>query len=169
MVGKQFRLFLAAVACFLTLALLPLTIRPTWAQAATVRLKAHLSGAQEVPPVASPGTGLADLVLDPLTGQLRGLIIFAGLTSPVTAAVIHGPAPAGMNAAAIAQLPIFPAATSGTYTLVNLVSPLTPAQMDSMLHDLTYLNLHTSIFPGGEIRGQLVVFRPLPGVELLLD
>ncbi|MCX5887952.1 MAG: CHRD domain-containing protein, partial [Deltaproteobacteria bacterium] len=71
-------------------------------------------------------------------------------------------------AGVVAFLPNFPAATSGTYASFNLVPPLTPSQVHAMLFDLCYLNLRTSVFPGGEIRGQLIAPHLIPILELLL-
>ena len=156
------------IALFIVLALPSFTL-PSRALAATVPLKAILNGAQEVPPnTLTSGVGAADLTLDTLTGQLAGNLTFSGLTSPVTAAAIHGPAPAGANGPVIALLPNFPATTSGTYSLFNSVPPLTPPQVSQMLAGLYYLNLHNSVFPSGEIRGQLIVPNLTSFLELLL-
>jgi hypothetical protein len=166
--GKKSRLYPAGIALFLALALIATTLL-SGALAATIQLKARLNGAQEAPPnTLSSGIGAAALTLDTVTGQLGGILTFSGLTSPVTVAAIHGPAPVGVNAGVIAFLPNFPAATSGAYASFNLVPPLTPAQVHAMLFDLCYLNLHTSVSPGGEIRGQLVAPHPIPALELLL-
>lgn len=168
MAGKKSRLSPWGIALFIVLALPSLTL-PSRALAATIHLIAILNGAQEVPPnTLTSGVGAADLTLDTLTGQLAGNLTFSGLTSPVTAAAIQGPAPAGANAGVIAFLPNFPAATSGTYASFNMVPPLTPLQVSQMLAGLYYLNLHTSVFPSGEIRGQLIVPNLTSFLELLL-
>jgi hypothetical protein len=40
---------------------------------------------------------------------------------------------------------------------INLiVGPLTPAQVADLMNGLSYINIHTSQFPGGEIRGQIL-------------
>lgn len=170
MIGRKSRLYPAGIALFLALTLIAITL-PSGTLAATIHLRAHLNNAQEVPPTPnkSPGTGVADLTLDTLTGQLGGSLSFSGLISPVTNAAIHGPAPAGAFAGVVALLPGFPlGTTAGTYASFNLVPLLTPSQVQAMLLDLCYLNLHTSIFPGGEIRGQLLVSPIIPALELLL-
>jgi hypothetical protein len=168
MVGKKSRLSPGGIALFLALVLLAMPL-PSRALAATIPLKAILNGAQEVPPnTITSGVGEAYLIIDTLNGQLAGSLTFSGLTAPVTAAAIHGPAPAGMNAPVVALLPNFPlGVTAGTYASFNLVPPLTPAQVSAMLAGLYYLNLHTTLFPAGEIRGQLVVPYPIAALELL--
>ncbi len=137
----------------------------------------HLSAANEVPPVASPGTGLATVVLDPTAQTIQINATFSGLTSNDMAAHIHCCAPLGTNAPVATTVPAFPGfplgVTSGSYQ--SVVFDLTqstiynPAfvtsqggipQAEAALiagieNGLTYLNIHTANFPGGEIRGQL--------------
>src|ERR1700751_3140229 len=52
-------------------------------------LKAVLSGANEVPPTPSSGTGLAIVILDPTAQTLQVNATFSGLTSNDVAAHIH--------------------------------------------------------------------------------
>ena len=40
-------------------------------------------------------------------------------------------------------------------SLVGAVT-LTPAQLGSLVDQLTYANVHTTNFPGGELRGQIL-------------
>ena len=102
---------------------------------------------QEVPPTASTAAGIALIALDVATDRLGYDIRFAGLTSPETAAHIHGFAPPGANAGV--QHPL--AAGSPKLGVWNY-----PAASEAdVLSGLTYVNIHTNMFPGGEIRGQL--------------
>ena len=142
---------------------------------------ANLSAANEVqtPPVVSPGTGLATIVLDPTAETLTVSATFSDLTSITNAAHIHCCAPVGANAGVATTVPAFPGfplgVTSGTYGPVtfDLTQPLiyNPAfvsmfagglpQAEAALiagiqNGLTYFNIHTTNFPMGEIRGQLV-------------
>src|SRR5262244_1651191 len=48
-----------------------------------------LSGANEVPPVDTPGAGSVTVVLDPTAETIQILASFFGLTAPDTAAHIH--------------------------------------------------------------------------------
>jgi hypothetical protein len=80
---------------------------------------ANLSGGNEVPPVASGGTGLATIVLDPTAQTLQVNATFSGLTSLDVAAHIHCCAPLGTNVGVATTVPAFPGfplmVTSGTY------------------------------------------------------
>ena len=116
-------------------------------------------------------------------------VTFSGLSSNVTSAHIHCCAPLGTNAGVATTVPAFPlfplGVTSGTYSsaVFDLTQPLiyntTPitgfvdmqgglAQAEAALitgiqAGQTYLNIHTSMFPGGEIRGQLFAAAAVPG------
>ncbi len=119
------------------------------ARADQINFKADLSGANEVPPVTTPGKGSATASLDTGTKTLTWTVDYSGLTGPVTAAHVHGPAAPGANAGVLVPL-------SG-----NLASPikgsatLTNAQVSDLEAGRTYINLHTAENKGGEIRGQL--------------
>jgi CHRD domain-containing protein len=147
----------------------------------------NLAGANEVPPVASPGTGFAAVVLDPTAQTIQINATFSGLTSNDTAAHIHCCAPLGTNAGVATTVPAFPGfplgVTFGTYVspVLDLTQPLiyNPAfvtmqgglsQAEAALiagieNEMTYLNIHTMNNPGGEIRGQL---EPVPEPTTLL-
>jgi hypothetical protein len=136
----------------------------------------QLSGSQEVPPNASPGTGTATVTVN---GNLMSVdVVFANLIGNSTAAHIHCCAPAGVNAGVATQLPTFLGfplgVTSGNYFQIfdmALASSYSAAFLNANGGDPlvarntlfaafesgnTYFNLHTSQFPGGEIRGQLL-------------
>ncbi|HWI13109.1 MAG TPA: CHRD domain-containing protein, partial [Burkholderiales bacterium] len=72
---------------------------------------ANLSGANEVPPVASPGTGTANVTLDTAAQTLRVQVTFAGLLSPTTASHIHcclpSPFATGINVGVATTTPTF--------------------------------------------------------------
>lgn len=147
------------------------------AQATIVTLYASLSGAAEAPPNASPGTGLGIITLDDVANTMRVQITFSGLTAPNTAAHIHCcTAIAGVGTVGVATTTPtftgFPAGvTSGSYDhtfdmlLASSYNPAfvtanggTPASAEAVLFtglktDHSYLNIHTTAFGGGEIRG----------------
>src|SRR4029079_3867572 len=112
--------------------------------------KSSLSGSQEVPPNASTATGTATVVLSDDRTTISVDVTFSGLTTPATVAHIHGPAGPGMTAPPIIPLTDFPTTTSGTY---SHKFPITPEQIEELANALTYLNIHSSTFPNGEIRG----------------
>ena len=148
-----------------------------------------LTGAQEVPPTGSPGIGSALVTLDTTTNLLTVNVAFAGLGSPTIASHIHCCTPPGANAMVATAVPTFPGfplgVTTGTYLMtfdLTLASTYNPAFITAhggtvagaqaafiagLTSGQTYLNIHTSQFPGGEIRGQLQAV-PEPASLLLL-
>ena len=154
-----------------------LVLAPPPSYALPLEFTALLSGPAESPPNASPGTGFADVTIDPVTHTMHVDVTFSGLTGTTTASYIHcctavpGTGTAGV---AVPTFPGFPlGVTSGTYdhtfdmTLASSYDPTfmtasggTPAGAEASLDagiiaDKAYLNIHTSLFPGGEIRGFL--------------
>ena len=147
------------------------------AHAVPMTFVGNLSGANEVPPVATPGTGTATIIWDPTAQTLQVNATFSGLTTNDVAAHIHCCAPLGTNAGVATTVPAFPGfplgGTSGTFSsaVFDLTQPLiyNPAfvtlegglaQAEAALiagieGGQTYFNIHTVINPGGEIRGQL--------------
>lgn len=107
---------------------------------------ATLTGAQEVPANNSTATGRATLLLSPDEKTARVSLAFAGLSSGQTDAHIHGPAPAGVSAPAIFPLPLG--------QLSDFQITLTSSQVQDLKNGLLYVNVHTSNFTTGEIRGQ---------------
>lgn len=159
------------------------------AQAAPMEFTTTLSGANEVPPVASAGTGSANVFYDPTAHTLQVNITFSGLTGTTTASHIHCCTALPFqttppNAQVATQTPTFPGfplgVTSGVYnsvtfdlTLASSWNPAfitnhggTTAQAEAdfaagLFGNKSYLNVHSSFAPGGEIRGVLV-FVPEP-------
>jgi len=115
-----------------------------------------VDASQEVPPNGSTATGTVTGTLDTATNTFSWTVTFSGLTTPQTAAHFHGPALAGQNA--------------GIQIDIGLGSPntgssvVTSGQSADILAGLWYVNIHTTMFPGGEIRGQLV-----PTLDLFAD
>src|SRR3954451_10054954 len=148
----------------------------------TIIYGASLSGAIEVPPNASLGTGTALVTIDDVANTMRVQVTFSGLTGTTTASHIHCcTSAAGTGTAGVATTtPTFPGfplgVTSGTYDQtfdLGLASTYNPAfvtaqggvaqaelaLLTAMAADKTYLNVHSSFATGGEIRGFLV---PVP-------
>jgi ABC-type xylose transport system permease subunit len=113
-----------------------------------IALRATLTGAAEKPtPVVSSATGAFAGVIDPATRVLSYTVTYAGL-SPVAGHLhrvnaANGTGPVEIPFAALAS-PII-----GTTTLT------TSTRVDSLLNGFYYANLHTTAFPGGEIRGDI--------------
>lgn len=119
------------------------------AQATVTQFIATLDGAQETPPTGSPGTGTGSFVLDTSAHTLTFNITFSGLSGAEIAAHIHGPAPKGTPAGVIFGLPAG-SPKVGTWT------GLTSTQEQQILDNLDYVNIHSTVNGGGEIRGQIV-------------
>ncbi|MDQ3666829.1 MAG: CHRD domain-containing protein [Acidobacteriota bacterium] len=157
------------------------------ARADTLVFTTTLSGANEVPPNASPGTGNAVVTVDTVTQMMGVTATFSGLLDNTTVAHIHcctGPEANAGVATAVPTFPGFPAgATAGSYSQsfdLTLASTYNPAFITAhggtvagaqaaflagLQGGQTYFNIHTNLFPGGEIRGQL---QPVPEPATLL-
>src|SRR5258708_22294217 len=158
---------------------------PATARAAIIVYVAHLTGPNESPPNASPGLGDAEVDLDLAMHTMHVHATFSGLLGPTTASHIHAAtAVPGTGTAGVATtVPSFPGfplgVTSGTFdnTFNTLdLGPYNPAFVAanggtaasaetalaaSMADGTSYYNIHTMVFPGGEIRGFLQA-EPVP-------
>jgi hypothetical protein len=163
----------------------------TTGQAQTFIYDASLSGPAESPPNASPGTGFAEVTVNPTTNLLTVHVTFSGLTGPTTASHIHAPTPTPLTGTAgvATQTPSFTGfplgVTSGTFDNsfdMSLSSTWNPAYVTAtggtvagaestfvaaLSGGEAYLNIHTTTFNGGEIRGFLLAV-PEPGTISLL-
>jgi CHRD domain len=110
-----------------------------------------MSGGQEVPPNGSTATGTAIVIFNDVSGLMTVNGTYTGLSAPSTAAHVHGFAPAGVNAGVQFAL-THSSATSGTLTGSFTFGS---GNFANVLNGLTYINVHNSTFPGGEIRGQI--------------
>lgn len=131
--------------------------------------RTHLSGSEEVPPADTRARGQATFQLSHDGAELHYRLIVANIEN-VTMAHIHL-APAGVNGPVVAWLyPSAPPAqlipgrtdgvlATGTLTAENLVGPLAGASFEDLIEQIragnTYVNVHTSQFPPGEVRGQI--------------
>jgi CHRD domain/Calx-beta domain len=108
---------------------------------------AGLNSAQVVPPSGSPATGVAVVRQAVNIPVVSVSLSFSGLTSAETEAHLHGPSAADANAPIIVTLP------SGQ--VVDFQTPLSNAQLLDLSRGMFYVDVHTTNFPNGEIRGQL--------------
>jgi|SRR5580698_5016326 hypothetical protein len=115
---------------------------------ATLTVKAHLSGKDEVPPGAAHGVG--DLVgqVDTDTRLMTYRVTYKALSGAATAAGFNGPAAKGRVGASIYRV-------SDPSTPISGEARLSDAQMAELHKGLWYFNVATAANPGGEIRGQL--------------
>jgi hypothetical protein len=132
--------------------------------AAMRTFQALADGAQETPPVATPGFGSSLLTIDDTTGDWNLNGTFSNLIGTSNNAHIHGPAPVGTPAGVIVGLTFDFGVTSGN---ISGAGTFTAPQMADLFAELYYVNIHSSFRPGGEIRGQLVEI-PEPASMVLL-
>jgi hypothetical protein len=129
------------------------TIVVTTAQAAPSSFTVPLTGAQQVPPVQTSGSGTADLTYDPSTRVLTWNITYSGLSGPATMAHIHGPAAEGKNAGV--EIWLSRRGSEATSPITGKAT-LTAAQARQLMAGDMYINVHTHAHPAGEIRGQIM-------------
>lgn len=134
------------------------------ASAATVNLFASIDGNQEVPPTGSPATGTGVMSHDTITNLLNWTITYSGFVNTPTVSHFHGPAPVGTNAGVQVDI----VANSGGSIASPMIgsATITDAQEADLLAGLWYINIHSNVFPGGEIRGQVQVV-PIPAAVWL--
>lgn len=145
-------------------------------------LRARLSGYQEVPVVATTGGGDFRARIDRSSGEIAYDFSYAGLQGTVTQAHIHlgqrsvnggitvwlcqsatNPAPAAVAAVTpVCSSPDF--VSSGLITAASVVGPGGAQQLNAgelaelgnaLRAGVAYVNVHTHLSPGGEIRGQI--------------
>jgi len=154
-------------------------VAPPLGHTALISFHTDLSGANEVPPTGSPGSGSVAVTVDDVANTINIDATFSGLLFPTAVAHIHCCTPPGANqpvAVGPGTLPGFPAnVTSGSYdSTLNLLDAGTytagfinsfgggtvGGARDAIIQHLiageTYFNIHSTMFPGGEIRGQLM-------------
>jgi uncharacterized protein (DUF1800 family) len=101
---------------------------------------------------ATTATGTATLLLAADQKSARLSLSFSGLTSPEIAAHVHGPADPGGTASPVFSLPL------GTFTDLSWVFEPTGGldvqdQLTALRTGRLYVNVHSSTYPAGEIRG----------------
>jgi hypothetical protein len=154
----------------------------TPAQATTITYGAFMTGAAEFPPNASTGTGVALVTIDDVLNSMRVQVTFADLVTTgtgTTASHIHccTSVPGAGTAGVATQTPTFLGfplgVRSGTYDQtfdLGQASTWNPAFISAnggtvaaaeavflsgLASGTAYLNVHSSTFSGGEIRGFL--------------
>ncbi len=145
---RMFMLALLLVGLFLPLQALAETI-----------FTAALDGSQEVPPIGSPSTGNCTAILN--TAQTQLAVTCSHDVPDVAAAHIHN-APVGVNGDIVFPFTNPASPISETWTPVS--SPVCEGSCLTQLFDGNlYVNIHSPTYPGGEIRGQLL----LPAIPTL--
>ncbi|HEX6199822.1 MAG TPA: CHRD domain-containing protein, partial [Thermoanaerobaculia bacterium] len=114
-----------------------------------------LTGAQQVPPVATPAFGECDADLNDAATAL--FLQCTHTVAGATAAHIHQ-APAGENGPVLIEL-------GDPSSPFSLNAPLSPRDVADLVAGFLYVNIHSEEAPDGEIRGQ-IVNAPLSVLEI---
>jgi hypothetical protein len=154
------------------------------AAATIIQYTTVLTGPQEAPPNTSPATGAALVTVDDTAFTMRLEVGFNGLLGDTTAAHIHccvAPPGTAPVATPVPSFPGFPTGVkAGFYDQtfdMSQASSYNPAfltanggtpdsafasLLDGLNSGEAYLNIHTNLYPAGEIRGFLL---PVPEPE----
>jgi len=116
----------------------------------SIKLTGQLTGMNEVPSNTSLGKGTVEATFNKETNELVWTVTYAGLSGPAVAGHFHGPAQAGANAGvALGFKGPLESPIKGSATL-------SAAQSKDLLDGKWYVNLHTKVSPGGEVRAQVL-------------
>lgn len=117
------------------------------------RFVCTLTGAEASPPNGSLATGGGDILLR--GDQIRVQFSWRGLSGPVTGFHIHSVTETGDTGPI--QFDVIPGRMpEGTRGPVDAWFPIDPIQLELLRDGRMYADVHTRIYPGGEIRGALV-------------
>src|SRR5262245_13363237 len=146
-----------------------------------IALRANLVGTQEVPIVSTTGSGRFEAVVDTVANTITWTLKYEALEGTVTQAHVHigqrnvnggisfffcsnltTPAPPPGTQAC----PAPPATITGVITPENIIGPTgqgVPTMafaevVENIKAGLAYANVHSSLAPGGEVRGQVRAF-----------
>ena len=145
-----------------------LPMRQNDAKATTI-FTSNLTGLQETPPNASPASGSGTFTLNEARTDLSFNVTYTGLTGGSITGTHFHVAPLDVAGPIVRGLDIGSATSpNGTFAGVwrsTDAQALTPVLVNALFDNNIYFNIHTQVFPAGEIRGQLV---PEPATGLLL-
>jgi hypothetical protein len=110
-----------------------------------------LNGGQEVPPNSSVATGKSTATYNSDSKTLQ-IVTIHNVASPTGAHIHRGKA--GVNGPVVFDLAA--GRSSVTSPIIYTSPPFTKEQEDSLLAGGFYVNIHSTTYPAGEIRGQLV-------------
>lgn len=116
------------------------------ALAQSVPFTSDLTGANEVPPVATAATGTGTFCYDSVSKLLEYTVTTTGMSG--TSGHIHAGAPGSPGPI------VFPLA-GGPVLWSGVVGPFAPAEESLLVSGDLYVNIHSAAHPGGEIRDQL--------------
>jgi hypothetical protein len=110
---------------------------------------------RQATPVVSNGTGTADVTYNKATKVLNYTLTWQNLTSDsIRGSHIHGVASKTQNASVRHGFNMGILKSSGTYSGAVKIDT-SNIKEDSLLMGFYYFNIHTKMYTGGEIRGQI--------------
>jgi len=131
----------------------------------TYTVAAVINGSNEVPANSSMGVGTLTGTYDTTTNEIIIDATYANLSGTLTASHLHKAA-AGTNGVVINNLSPVTGMNAG-----NISGTFTVAQEheSDLLAGNVYINLHSTAFGGGEIRGQLALSATVVESEVEID
>jgi len=146
-------------------ALLLLSLVPAAASAQVVTVTAQLTGAEENPGVLTGAHGNATITIDRAAQKITYRVNVYNLPSGLTASHIHV-GPAGQNGPIIFNFAVTQNVSNdfaiiGEVTAADLVPRATQGinsfddAIMAIASGTAYVNVHSQVNPGGEVRGQL--------------
>lgn len=141
----------------LLLAVSTMSLGSLWVRSAVAETiftyTALLNGAQEVPPVPSGSQGVALVLLIKETNTVCYRISYSKLDGDEILAHFHGPAAPGTSAPVVVNISPLPTPVGSPK---HGCVPFTKDQVKDLNKGLLYLNVHSTMATGGEIRGQVL-------------
>ncbi len=124
---------------------------------AAAKFTSELSGAAERPnPVTTEGFGSGSVSYNKTTGIATVTVNFQNLAGNQTIAHIHGPSTPDAAGPIVFDIDTNETpATTNTGTFVKQWA-IDPANLERLQNGLLYFNVHSTTFPAGEVRGQIV-------------
>ena len=135
--------------------------------------KAKLSGIEETPAIITDGTGSFRARFAPDGNSVEFELTYSNLSAPATVGHIHlgqrgvagGVAVFLCGGGGKPACPATGGTITGTFTAADVVGPtaqgLQPGDYERLIRaakeGITYVNVHSTLFPQGELRGQIKV------------
>lgn len=117
----------------------------------------QLSGAQEVPAVSTSGTGTAEISYDPAVKMITYKLTWQlGSASATTTNMhFHGSPTGSDSVSSGVAIAITGFSTGNSGTLNGMTIALTDVQEEQLLAGKWYVNIHSSTYGSGELRGNI--------------
>jgi hypothetical protein len=117
----------------------------------------QLSGADERPVVVTTGTGTANITYDKTKKTITYSLTWqlGDPSSTTTAMHFHGSDTGSDATSSPVEIPITGFATGSSGTVSGTTRELTPTEESQLLAGKWYVNVHSNLYPAGEMRGNI--------------